>query len=587
MALTSSITSFFFFFFLCVVLQLCIRHAQASQIAAYWNGGFKAPQVIMYDSASDSILYSLCNSKDTPIFPGDKLAAFPLQARFPPLPGTHVSVIGYEDRGIKAKDGHIVEALFTCNDTGYYEPVEGEGAYKLTTDRGIAMPKSPTDMTALLLGEEGGYRLHYKEAQNSSIYSIKYEPKEKGGWVSAGASEPYSSVGNIAAGFAVPERITVVTPQSDRLGGYGNMFVSTALPDEDGIWQIDAVPVPLHAVNMSDSKTTIPVVLSNMTNSNELDIAYDDKADPTWTFEALDFMNAPLALTFGSSRAMSVFYVGKDKLLRQVRREEADNDKTGYKWSNVTRPNAKQWPLPDATNAHFGAAYDRQSDRVWLYYMSNLTLTQLYQPAKDQWHDAVALPKSHPTSIGSKDGGGLSQGAKLGIGIGVGLGVPLLLAAVAAYLFFHSRRSRRNRAAENAAMQDAHSAAVAPPSHPGSPAPRYTSGYWPPVPGQQPHNGAWIPQQHLGVPYSDQNGYIKPELGYGWGTGGLEEQALQQQQQQQFVGQMPHHPPPAQTQPIEMGNNQVPVPAQEMAGDTTTANQTPKSPSQVPSPHPT
>ncbi|KAK7957318.1 uncharacterized protein PG986_006540 [Apiospora aurea] len=532
--------------FFSAVLQLILQHAQASQIAAYWNGGFKAPQVIMYDSASDSILYSLCNSKDTPIFPGDKSAAFPLQSRFPPLPGTHVSVIAYEDRGIKtnvfyqSKDGHIIEALFTCNETGYYDPVEGEGAYKLTLDSGIPMPKSPTDLTALLLGEDGGYRLHYKLANDSSIYSIKYQKKEKGGWVGAGASEPYTSTGNIAAGFAVPDKITVITPESDRQ---------------------DAVPVPLHAANRSDPELKIPVVLSNMTDSDEFNISYDN-ADPTWTFEELDPMNAPLGLTFGSSQAMSVFYVGKDKLLRQVRRAEAD-DKT-YKWSNVTRPNAKQWPLPDDTNAHFGAAYDRQSDRVWVYYMSNRTMTQLYQPSKDQWHDAVALPKSQPASSDDQSSGGLSHGAKLGIGIGVGLGVPLLLGLVAAYLFFHSRSSRRHRAAENAALQDAHSAAVAPRSHPGSPAPRYTSGYWPPGPGQEPHGGPWIPQQQLGVPYSDHNGYIKPELGYGWGHGGVDEQTLQQ------------HPLAG-----------VPVLAQEMAGDSATVSQTPKPPSQVPSPQPT
>lgn len=78
--------------------QFCLRYAQASQIAAFVNAGFDAPQVVMYDSASESILYSLCNSYETPIFPGNKSAAFELPPEHPPLPGTHVSVIGYADQ---------------------------------------------------------------------------------------------------------------------------------------------------------------------------------------------------------------------------------------------------------------------------------------------------------------------------------------------------------------------------------------------------------------------------------------------------------------------------------------------------------
>ena len=77
--------------------QLFLQYAQASQIAAYINGGYKVPQIAMYDSASDSILYSLCNSQEVPIFPGDKSAAFELQPEFPPTPGTHISIIGYAD----------------------------------------------------------------------------------------------------------------------------------------------------------------------------------------------------------------------------------------------------------------------------------------------------------------------------------------------------------------------------------------------------------------------------------------------------------------------------------------------------------
>ncbi|KAK8029288.1 hypothetical protein PG991_006344 [Apiospora marii] len=532
----------------------------------------------MYDGASDSILYSLCNSQDTPIFPADKSAAFELQPQFPPYPGTHVSVIGYiGDKGIETqifyqtKDGHIVEGLYECNETGHYKPVEGQEAFKLTDVSDIPKPKVPTDLTALLFGAEGGIRLYYKEETNSSISSIKYKKKEIDRWVAGGPAQPYSSVGSHAAG--------------NQLGDELDIFVSTTLPKDEALWEINAVPFPLYAANLSDAGRTVPVILSNMTYSqDQYDISFDTDSDPGWSFEALDPLAAPLGLTFGAGETMSIFYVGKDQQLRQVRREQQIGGKNNsFKWSNATRPGAKAWPAPDDTSAHFGVAYDAQADHIWVYYMSNNTMTQLYQPSKGQWRDAVALPKSSQSDSGSGSGG-LSKGAKLGIGIGVGLGVPLLLVAIAAYLFYHSRSSRKNRAAENAALNDAHAAAIAPPSHPGSPAPRYTSGYWqPPPPGHQPHDGPW-PQHQPGVPYSDHNGYIKPEAGYGWGNGGSMDHKLQQQQQQ-FPGQVPHHSPPPQGQPVfEMSNNQVPVPPQEMPGEvTTTATATT---TEVPGPHP-
>ncbi|KAK8092550.1 hypothetical protein PG999_014749 [Apiospora kogelbergensis] len=468
--------------------QFCLRYAQASQIAAFVNAGFDAPQVVMYDSASESILYSLCNSYETPIFPGNKSAAFELPPEHPPLPGTHVSVIGYAD-------------------------------------------------------------------QNGTI-----QRKEQTRWVNSGLSVPWESIGNIAAGFAVTDKITVITPEYDS-DDEPNLFISTTISDKEGVWGIDAIPISIHAVNLSDSGNILPIQ-SNMTTSG---FAFEhDHAVPKWSFDALDPQSAPLGLAFGSREALSVFYVGRDKQLRQVRREQ--NDDHTFKWSNGTRPGAAAWPLADDPSAHFGVAYNVQADRIWVYYVSNRTMMQLYQPKGGQWRDAVALPKFNATTSSDEEngggGGGLSKGAKIGIGVGVGLGVPLLLAAIAAYVFRHSRNSRRNRAAENAALQDAHSAAVAPPSQVGSPAPRYTSGYWQPQPGPPPHDGPW-PHHLSGVPYSDQNGYAKPEAGYGWGP---EDQKLQQYQ---YAGQAPthqHQSPPPQAPPVfEMGNSQVAPPPQELA----------------------
>ncbi|KAK8127248.1 hypothetical protein PG984_008356 [Apiospora sp. TS-2023a] len=574
----------------CTILQLCLRHAHASQIAAFTRNGWNVPQVVMYQSDTESILYSLCNSIDTPVFPGNATAAFLLPDQYPTLPGTHVSVVGYTDGdGIKTTSGHIVEALYSCNnETGHYEPLKTGPAWVLTDDPKITKPKKPTDLAALIFDGKGGMRLYYRGEPDDALRSIKYVPEsEKNvGWVDAGAPVPGGIDGGLAAAFAIPKEVTVMAPITNTDKHVGNLYVSTTLSDEEGLWGIDSVPTPIHAVNLTSPDLQSMPAMNNMTDDNQFSIEYIDD-DPKWTFDELD-PQAPLGLTFGSSKSMSLFYVGTDKLLHQVRREVDDHK--NFQWSNATRPtDEKAMPKADDPKAHFGVAYDPQNDRVWVYYMVNRTMMQLHQPSKGQWDVAVALPKVKPDTAQSGHGG-LSKGAKLGIGIGVGLGVPLLLVAIAAYLFFHSRSSRRNRAAENAAAQDAHAAAVAPPSQTGSPAPRYTSGYWNMAPGQQPpHDGPWaVPQQHLGVPYSDQNGYVKPDLGYGWGPQEYKSQYLQQQ----VPGQMMHHSPPAHTQPtFEMANNQVPVPAQELpvSQNPTSVPQspTPVQQNQMPNPHPT
>lgn len=74
--------------------------ANGLSIDAWLVDALQAPQVVMYDDASGSILYSLCNSSGTPVFPGDSSAAFDL--KFPPLNGTGVAGFGYweKDNGV-------------------------------------------------------------------------------------------------------------------------------------------------------------------------------------------------------------------------------------------------------------------------------------------------------------------------------------------------------------------------------------------------------------------------------------------------------------------------------------------------------
>jgi hypothetical protein len=82
------------------VLLLSVQPAACSSIAAWWYSTLSAPQVIQYDNTTGHIYYSLCNSNNTPIFPGNDTAALPLDLkRFPPMNGTSVAATGYQTDG--------------------------------------------------------------------------------------------------------------------------------------------------------------------------------------------------------------------------------------------------------------------------------------------------------------------------------------------------------------------------------------------------------------------------------------------------------------------------------------------------------
>lgn len=137
-------------------------------------------------------------------------------------------------------DGHIVEALYSCNnETGLYEPLKSGPAWILTDDPKITKPKKPTDLTALIFDGKGGMRLHYTGEPTNAVHSIKYEPESKNiGWVNAGPPVPWKVVGSLAAAFAIPKEVTVIAPIPDVSNHIGSIYVSTTLSDEEGSWGI-------------------------------------------------------------------------------------------------------------------------------------------------------------------------------------------------------------------------------------------------------------------------------------------------------------------------------------------------------------
>lgn len=78
-----------------VVLWLVPGSVYGIAINAWLVDALEFPQVVMHDDVTGRIFYSLCNSSDAPIFPGDESAAFDL--KYPPLNGTGVAGFGYTD----------------------------------------------------------------------------------------------------------------------------------------------------------------------------------------------------------------------------------------------------------------------------------------------------------------------------------------------------------------------------------------------------------------------------------------------------------------------------------------------------------
>ena len=186
--------------------------------------------------------------------------------------------------------------------------------------------------------------------------------------------------------------------------------------------------------------------------------------------------------------------------------DEAVDDNQGGTEDKEDR--GRVWPPADDPDADFAVAFDSYQDRIWIYYVANGGLTQAHQSGAGTWEPAALLPKRNDTpgavtSSKSQDGEGEagagegedkdggSGGGKtgVGVGVGVGLGVPMVASAIAAYMFLHSRRSRRNRDAEfSAAAQQDPGASDARLWAGGSPAPEQTySGYW--------ANGQWVDEQ--------------------------------------------------------------------------------------------
>ena len=351
------------------------------------------------------------------------------------------------------------------------------------------------------------------------------------------------------------------------------------------------------------------------------DIAYNFTGDRP--FDSYNGNQTQLGLAFDASASRSIFYIGDDSALYQLKENSNYNDtfRTVQAPGSIDDNTAQFWPRADIPHPDFAVAYNSNLDKIWIFYMVNGSMAQVHQSSAGVWEPAIALPKFNATAAsesepggppddnsnndGSGGGGaGLSSSGKTGVGVGVGLGLPIIGALIAAYTFWHSRRSRQNREAEFDAVREAHAEATSPgaatattsflaPST-GSPAPGYTSGVWGDGGAGGGGGGYWANGQWV-QPYSDvqqqQMFAGKPD-----GNGGLWQQQQQQQQQQQaidprfsqlYVGGTPQPQPPVHEMPHQeptfevAGDGQVP----EMPGSQAVPTPTP-APAPDPAPTP-
>ncbi|KAI4598106.1 hypothetical protein KJ359_003915 [Pestalotiopsis sp. 9143b] len=253
--------------------------------------------------------------------------------------------------------------------------------------------------------------------------------------------------------------------------------------------------------NSSDTDDDWWGQITNNTETTGWLFGYDE--DVSWTLDAFDGDAASVAVFVSSNLTENVFYIGTDTSLHGV---------SGYNtsWDKSTTQDNEKWPLADDASAPLALAYDSASDRVWIYYMSNGNLTQVYRSDADTWEDSITLSKSvNVTETATSDAGstGLSTSGKIGVGVGVGAGA--IVFAGIAFVFFWQRRARQNQGVDpdtpDPSGKDPSNPAagplLSPLSVPGSPAPAYLSGYW--------VNGQWVPPQ-TEQPYSYYD-HTKPE----------------------------------------------------------------------------
>ena len=187
----------------------------------------------MKNVSTGLLTYSLCRSKNTPLYPVDPRLAFGTICA--PKNGTSLAGTGWFDSKTtwaslfyQNNNDDIVSAVYTCDfQTGVYKPAES----KVISDRsGTPAVHMQTGLSVTLLGEQEGYRVFFQD-RSKALQSLKFTQVESwsyGGPVSANRNRSGMAIHSMFSGV---RNLTVITPRNSK-----NMEVSRL--NIDGTWHI-------------------------------------------------------------------------------------------------------------------------------------------------------------------------------------------------------------------------------------------------------------------------------------------------------------------------------------------------------------
>ncbi|KAI3321769.1 hypothetical protein HD806DRAFT_545474 [Xylariaceae sp. AK1471] len=474
------IVSFTIFTVLSVWSSIFLALVDAGSIAA-WTTGQGAPQVMVQDDDTGKILYSLCNSNETAVFPANESRSLMFDDNLWPKKGTNLAGIGYVNQdGITVAamwylndENAIVHALWQCNETGHLTKANPTDTNQWIISTDIGSIHEDTGLAAVNLGSTNGYRVYYQQ-EDLTTSTMKYVPNEIWTW-NGNVSQDSSKGFPIHAGFTDTDKITVVTPRDK-----GNIEVSTMQPNETWVIYVDR----------QEDKTKANLAPTNATNSSSFALV-DNAPHVNAPLEAWDGNAKGIGFALDSDATRRIFYIGSDSKLH------CQSDKEKNVWSACSDIDASKWPTADSPNAPFATTSDFSRNEIWIFYMSGGNLTQVHRSSKDKWEAPIALPKTPPPppppAMEAKHGG-LSKGAQAGIGVGVSV-VGLALIGLAAYIYLQRKRGKQEKEKAEADAEAVASANQPPDSYP-SPAPgvpegQWVDGKWAPTPEPNKKSGPW------------------------------------------------------------------------------------------------
>ncbi|KAK3372016.1 hypothetical protein B0H63DRAFT_401501 [Podospora didyma] len=411
-----------------IVLAGAISPAQGA-ITAWWNG--IGGQIMLQNQTTGLIRYSSCNSVGTPAYSYNDSNAFSLGIR--PMNGTPLAGAGYYNSGDKytvasiwymSERNEIANALYNCNmTTGMFTSV---GNWVVSSP--VPTISSTTGLSAILLGETGGYRVYYHD-EDGAVNELAYSTATK--WTWNGVISPVRQESRaIHSAFSGKVNISVVTPHDAE-------SIQVTRYNSDTTWRITTLPKALEGNLTNNLSNTSSIVVNQTSPSN-------------FTLAAWNGKPASLGISIDQYSTRFIYYIGNDSNLHTVYNKN-------WFWSQQLNLNETFFPPADSPNAELAIAAD-QKGMVRLYYFVKGQLAEVRSDngTWKPWAYLQPMPKAIVTSpippaqnTSAPDApptpepsAGLSAGAKAGIGAGVTLGVIAIGVLGAAVCLLRRKKDR-------------------------------------------------------------------------------------------------------------------------------------------------